>query len=554
MAVSISGITLSGVFSSIDTDKLVQASLLGAQGPLNRLTTQKTKIQAQQKAMTDLQGRLSDLQDITDKLSTAATSQAVSASSSSTAVLSASASGSASEGSFAVTVNQLATAQRLVETTGKAGTDSLVGAGQLVYSYGGQTITRATTATTTLAGLRDLINNDSSNPGVTASLLNVNGTYHLVLSGKDTGAGHTITIDDVQTTLAGFDTGDFTQTQGAQNAQIRVDGFPAATWIERDSNRVVDAIPGVTLNLTKPGDATVTLTQDTSTISSDLKNLVSIYNGLVAQIGKYTGYDSTNKTAGVLQGDITVRTIAETARRLLSGALPGTLVGTDTYTLAGDIGLSIDRYGTLSLDDTKLTDALANDYAGVLKFIGASGNGRSDNQYIQYTSAASSVAAGQYSVEVQFDNNGTAITARIKAPDEDAWQGLDIQGSTLMGKTGTTAAGLVLTTVGQGAEGTLQTGKVYVQKGLAGQMNASVAAMLETDTGTIDVSEKRLDTQLADVNKKIEQQNTYLDNLQTTLKDKYARMEAALASLESTKGQFDAMFSALDANANTKSS
>ncbi|MCY2927377.1 MAG: hypothetical protein NT031_18460, partial [Planctomycetota bacterium] len=227
------------------TDTLVQAGVAKAGAPLARLVQQQKDVTAQQTALNDIATRLKDLQGITTTLRDTANLQAASASSSDKTVLNASATGAAAEGAYQIEVNQLAKAHRLINTAGAAAADSPVGEGQFVYSYGGVTRTRATTATTTLTNLRDLINNDASNPGVTASILNVNGTYHLVLAGRDTGAGHSIAIDDGLTTLAGFDTADFTQTQAAQNAQVRVDGFPAATWIERDSNRVANT-PGTT--------------------------------------------------------------------------------------------------------------------------------------------------------------------------------------------------------------------------------------------------------------------------------------------------------------------
>ncbi|MCY2927376.1 MAG: flagellar filament capping protein FliD, partial [Planctomycetota bacterium] len=248
-----------------------------------------------------------------------------------------------------------------------------------------------------------------------------------------------------------------------------------------------------------------------------------------------------------------MRTIAEAARGLLGGMLPGTQAGTDAYTLASDIGLSIDRYGTLSLDSTKLGDALASDYAGVLKFIGGSGEGRSTNQYVQYTSATSSTVPGKYNVEVTYDNSGNATSARIRPAGSSDWVAMTIQDGNLIGLAGTASQGLLLTAIGLGAEGTTQTADVYVQQGLAGQIHSSVAAMLKPDLGTIDVSEKRLETQLTSVKAKIDEQNKYLDKLQTTLKDKYARLEAQLADMANMQGQISALLSSVTTTSSSKS-
>jgi len=552
MSTSISGISLTGVFSNIDTDKLVQATVLASRGPLNRLTRQKSDIQARQAAFADIESRLNDLEDITAKLRSAATLRAVSGTSSNTGVLSVSTSGGAAEGTFQVVVNQLATAHRLIQTVGADGLDSLVGAGQFVYSYNGTTRTRATTADTTLEGLRDLINNDSANPGLTASILHVNGTYHLVLSGKDSGADHDITIDDVQTTLSGFDTADFTQTQAAQSAQVRVDGFPAGSWIERDTNSISDVIPGTTLNLAKAGEATVTLTRNSGELTSDINNLVNIYNGLAGKISDYSGYDAENHVGGVLQGDITLRAIADGVRSLLSGALKGFQAGTDAYAMASDIGLTFDKNGKITLDQTKFSEALTADYLGVLQLMGASGSGRSTSSYIQFTEAQSSTAPGPYNVEVHFGANGVITTARIRKEGDSDWRNMDIEGDTLAGQTGQAEAGLRLTGIWPGGGESTQTGTVYVQEGLAGQINDMVTAMLKPLTGTMAVSKTRFDTQLQDIDRRIENQNKYLTSLEQRLKEKYARMEATLASLDSLRGQFDALFTSLDNNSRSQ--
>lgn len=544
-SVSSTGIAMSGVFSGINSDTLVQAGVAKAGAPLARLVQHQKSVTAQQAALTDIATRLKDLQGITATLSDTANLQAASASSSDKTVLNASATGAAAEGAYQIEVNQLAKAHRLVSTAGAAAMDSLVGTGQFVYSYGGVTRTRATTATTTLEGLRDLINNDASNPGVTASILNVNGTYHLVLAGRDTGAGNDIAINDGLTTLAGFDTADFTQTQASQNAQLRVDGFPAATWIERETNTINDVLPGVTLSLYKNGTSTVSVARDTSGLAKDMDNLVAIYNGLMAKVSAYTSYNAETKTAGVLQGDITVRAISEGIRNRLSGGLSGFEAGTDTYSMAADIGLSFDRDGVLSLDSEKFDTALADDFQGILQFLGASGSGRSSNSSIQFTQAAASTDPGKYDVEVSFGPGGGITSARIR-PDGGDWRSMDINGTAVSGQLGKAEAGLILTGIWPGGGETTQATTVYVQQGMGGQINDLVDAFLKPITGAVDTAKTRFTTQLDDISKKIRTQNDYLDKVEARLKAKYARMETMLSQLDSTRASFQALFDSVD--------
>jgi len=49
---------------------------------------------------------------------------------------------------------------------------------------------------------------------------------------------------------------------------------------ERPANTISDALSGATLQLQGTGSSTINLTQNTSTITTDLNNLVSAYNNV----------------------------------------------------------------------------------------------------------------------------------------------------------------------------------------------------------------------------------------------------------------------------------
>ena len=120
---------------------------------------------------------------------------AFSISSSDTDKLTADATNEAFEGNHNVVVNQLATSERWVHSTGKEYAEDYVGAGTFIYSYNNTETTITTTATTTLSDMVGLINNDANNPGVTASLLYYNNAYHLVMNGNDAGSDYRISVN-----------------------------------------------------------------------------------------------------------------------------------------------------------------------------------------------------------------------------------------------------------------------------------------------------------------------------------------------------------------------
>ncbi len=429
------------------------------------------------------------------------------------------------------------------------GTDMLIGAGQFVYTYDGTTRTITTTAETTFGEFLDLINNDAGNPGVRASSLLHEGV-HLVLSGQNTGADFGIAIE-AATTLAGFAPGDWTETQTAQNAQIRVDGYPSTGFIERSSNTVTDVLPG-TLHLTGKGDTTITFSRTTATLKQNLTNLVGVLNTIRTKIDDYTGFSEDAETGGVLQGDYYLNSVFNQIRAALVQPAPGFLDGSETFTLANQIGIEVDRYGEFSFDEATFNDAVAEDYQAVLNLIGTVGTGVVDSSDIQFTSADESTQGGTYDLKVEYDGAGDIVSAQIKLEDEDTYRDLDVSGTTLTGVYGNPEQYLMLTVVSGGTSET-RNYTVRVKRGFAGGVYEHLQDILDevsgtlatkrdsysnaTDSGTIDIVDQRMEHELE-----------RLEQMEERLIAKYARLEATLAQLDAQRGAFEAMFSALDAS------
>jgi flagellar hook-associated protein 2 len=94
-------------------------------------------------------------------------------------------------------------------------------------------------AGTRLEGLAKAINNDPNNRGVTASIINdgqsTTPSYHLVLTGRDTGAAHTIQL--VSDTMDNFDVaGTFEKSRAAANAMVKKSAFPVTISVFTSSH------------------------------------------------------------------------------------------------------------------------------------------------------------------------------------------------------------------------------------------------------------------------------------------------------------------------------
>jgi flagellar hook-associated protein 2 len=433
---------------------------------------------------------------------------------------------------------------------GSVGADAIVGAGQFVYTYDGVTRTITTSADTNLGQLRDLINNDAENPGLSASILeyeaDADHKYHLVLSGKDTGGDYSIAVE-AGTTLSGFGPGgNWTQTRTARDAQIRVDGYPAdPNWIEVSGNTVTGVIPGVTLTLQDTGSVTVNLSRSTQELKGNIENLVGIYNGLVDTIEQYGGYDTETKTAGVLLGDSSLNLLLTRVRSVLTGTAAGFEAGEDTYTLPAQIGIEIDRDGYLSVDQAVLDEALSDDYHGVLLLIGAVGRGASDSAAVQFDSATPSTEAGTYEVKVDYDAVGTITAAWMRAVGETEWRSATVDGDQVIGAAGTDEQGLQVTFVWPGGPAGSVTAEVRVQQGFGGALYDEMEEMLDSLDGPLAIKTSGYETAIDQLTRRIEQQQERLEETEQRLREKYARLEGALAQLDSFRGAFESLMTSL---------
>jgi len=193
-----STLRLPGLFTGIDTSKLIAQLMAIERRTLNMYEQRKSLWEDRKDALSTLETKLETLRSSVKALSDARELRAFAAASSDSDVLTAEASYNAFEGNHTVVIKQLANAERWVHTSGLEYAEDYVGdgeAGTFIYSYNHKETVITTTATTTLEDLVGLINNDANNPGVTASLLHHNDAYHLVLNGNDAGTDYEISIN-----------------------------------------------------------------------------------------------------------------------------------------------------------------------------------------------------------------------------------------------------------------------------------------------------------------------------------------------------------------------
>lgn len=287
-------------------------------------------------------------------------------------------------GNYEIEVTQRAKSYSIA-TQGIADKTEQLGGGTIGFTLGNGDTFSVTLddADSSLEDLRDAIN--GSDAGVVASIVNDgSGTpYRLVFSSADTGTEAAISAIDFGT--GGF--GDVLSLDSAtevsaQNAELTVNGIA----IQSQSNQVEDAIQGVTLDLEETGTATLEVTRDTAGIEKKLNTFVDAYNNLQELMSDLTGYDSASGSGGVLQGNATVRGVESRLRSLIGGSLDS-----DAFSSLADLGMTLEVDGTLTLDEEKVEDLVANNLSDLSKLFAGDGGDSEDGFADRIESALSAM-------------------------------------------------------------------------------------------------------------------------------------------------------------------
>jgi flagellar hook-associated protein 2 len=348
--------------------------------PLNNLYTQEASYQAKISALGSLKGTLSSLQTtlsaFTLSVGQTATNKfaSYSASVADSTVATASATTGAVAGTYSLDVTTVAKSHQL-KSTSYSSSSAIVGTGTIVIERGsvsaGTFTSKSSTTVTidssnyTLAGIRDAIN--KADAGVSATIVAGTGSAYLMLTSDSTGTEDVMnitgTLADFNYDAASGSGASMTQTQAATDASLSVNSVA----ITSTSNTITDAISGVTLNLkgtaTVPASTTVTVTKDTSTsLVSAFTAMAKAYNDFSSTAHNLSSYDAANKKAAILLGNATLRTAQSQVNQVL-GSIPSGATG--TYQRLAQIGVTLQKDGTMTVDSTKLKAAISNDYTSV---------------------------------------------------------------------------------------------------------------------------------------------------------------------------------------------
>ncbi|MFK3661099.1 flagellar filament capping protein FliD [Scandinavium sp. NPDC088450] len=369
-----------GVGSGLDLSSILDSLTAAEKSTLTPISTQQSSYTAKLSAYGTLKSALVAFQTANTALNKADLFTATTTTSSADA-FSATTTGNAIAGKYNISVTQLAQAQTLTTLNAQSDTKTAIASSDssiTIQQGGGKDPVKIdiSAANSSLSGIRDAIN--KADAGVSASIINVgNGQYRLSITSKDTGVDNAMSIsvsgDSALQNFMGYNpasaTNGMEESVTAQNAKLTVNNVA----IENSSNTISDALEDITLTLNDvtTGNQTLTISKDTSKAESAINDWVNAYNSLqdtFASLTKYTavdaGTDSQDTSNGALLGDSTLRTIQTQLKGMLTNS------GSATLKTLSQIGITSDAStGKLSVDSTKLENALTTNSAGVKDMI-----------------------------------------------------------------------------------------------------------------------------------------------------------------------------------------
>ncbi len=366
-------ISFGGMASGLDTNNIIKQLMYLEEAPIRSMQRKQKTFEQQtsvwQKVNTSLdtfKNKMKDLQDIFDQVATTSSDEDI---------LTATADSNVGEGSYQIEVNQLAQAHSVASTTSYANsTDALnlnsgaLGSFKININGVSKTIDiNDGTETDSLTDIKGKINETlvdaDGNQLAQASIID----NKLVLDSVETGKANAFSFDDTDGMLKelGVINADDTVNvlQEAKNADLTVNGLNIT---DRESNQIDDIIEGVTLKLKEAGTSTVTVGVDKEGMIEKINEFVTEYNSLQDTLDQYGDKE------GALQGDYTLRKIDSSLYDSVIKPVENAGLEKNTLSL---IGVEVDRYSKLSVDESKLEENIDSHLADIKEMFANEDNG-----------------------------------------------------------------------------------------------------------------------------------------------------------------------------------
>jgi flagellar hook-associated protein 2 len=240
-----------------------------------------------------------------------------------------------------------------------------LGSGTLSIGMDSKNYTIDYTSEDSLGDIRDKIN-EATDGTMTASILQVgDDSYELVITAAQTNKAITFSdsngnADSLSSIL------NLNNIQPAEAATFTYNGIE----ITRSTNEITDLVNGVTITLNQNQEASdsanINISQNETAISSEMSIFVQNYNNLITNLQDMTNADRETGAVGIFNGDSFIKSISRTINDVL-------LSVDEAGNSLMDYGISVDRYGVMSLDSATFSAKFAEDPKGMELFFSGDG-------------------------------------------------------------------------------------------------------------------------------------------------------------------------------------
>lgn len=354
-----------GIGSGLDINGIVTQLMTLERRPLDVLGKKESLINAQISAFGQLKSKLSAFETAMRNLASVEKFKLYSSSSTDESVLGVSASSAAAKGVYSIDVARIAENHKKVsaafsdsDVTTLSGVleINLAGGGNVTFDVSGKTLSQAAEA----------INNQADNPGVTASIIKEDAGYRLLLTADETGSSHFINVVNDTT---GFGFTDLNQDRDSSGGFSDADLDAVLTLentftVTRSSNNISDLISGVTLNIKKPGLASINIDRDDKAIQDSVQAFADAFNALRDEID--------NQRKGQLEADSSLSSIEN---RIFSVLNSGSAISGSAFTFLSQVGLAVDKEGRMRVDGDLMIKQMNADFASFVNLFAAKNEG-----------------------------------------------------------------------------------------------------------------------------------------------------------------------------------
>jgi len=389
-----------GLVSGIDSNSIIDKLVALEKSPEKAMTKAQTDAQTRSSVLDNLVSRLTSLSTAAAGINTPTDLRSMTGSSSDSSRFTVTASSAANPGSYAVSVQQLASAQTSQSTTFLSDSGGIAGAGTLTLTVGtGNPVNVTYDGADSLSSIATKINN--SGGAFSASVLNDGTSVRLLVQARSSGTAGAVTFAD--TGGLGMN-----ELNAAKDAKLTLNTIP----VTRSSNVISDLLPGVTMTLrsetpTGSPDTTLNVGVDRSGVHTKVQTLIDAFNSVAGTLNSQLAYTGIKKGPDTLFGDPG----AQALQRQLGSLITKSFGNASGSTSAATLGITFGATGMLNVDTTKLDAALDADPDALNKLILGTGKDGLAQALVDMTATYTEPTNGV------FTSQKTGLQSRIKSYD-----------------------------------------------------------------------------------------------------------------------------------------